>query len=272
MRHAAARAMGVRGRACADVRARIAPPEPKHAVAASVDPSSVPAYAREALDVLLKAGKQAFVVGGFVRDALRGVEAHDVDMTTDALWYQTRDIFSIPNAATMWSRPACATGPSPSLWAAARSRSRRFAPTVPTPTTVVPIPCALCATSKTTWHGGTSPSTPWPGALQRVSWIPLGAGQTLKITWCVRWATPTDASRRTPCGSCAAFDSRPSSSFAVEDETSASMHEHGADLAHVAIERIAVEYDGIVQGERVPLAPCAPMLTWQPTRCRPSSP
>ncbi len=53
----------------------------------------VPTYAREALEVLLDAGKQAFLVGGFVRDALRGVRPHDVDMTTDALWYQTRDIF-----------------------------------------------------------------------------------------------------------------------------------------------------------------------------------
>lgn len=65
---------------------------PKRGVA-SIDASSVPSYALFVLDVLEHAGKQAFVVGGFVRDALRGVQPHDVDVATDALWHQTRDLF-----------------------------------------------------------------------------------------------------------------------------------------------------------------------------------
>lgn len=73
---------------CAERATEELPPVPS-----GLDPTCVPAHAREALEVLMQAGKQAFLVGGFVRDALRGAAPHDVDMTTDALWYQTRDIF-----------------------------------------------------------------------------------------------------------------------------------------------------------------------------------
>lgn len=54
---------------------------------------AAPEYALEAMDVLRRAGKQAYLVGGFVRDVLLGRPPHDVDVATDSLWYVTRDIF-----------------------------------------------------------------------------------------------------------------------------------------------------------------------------------
>lgn len=50
---------------------------------------NVPAYAMRVVDALEAAGFEAWVVGGFVRDALRGIEGHDVDVTTSAPWQQT---------------------------------------------------------------------------------------------------------------------------------------------------------------------------------------
>lgn len=49
----------------------------------------LPAYALRVLEVLESAGYEAWVVGGWVRDTLRGVPGHDVDVTTSALWQQT---------------------------------------------------------------------------------------------------------------------------------------------------------------------------------------
>ena len=45
-----------------------------------------PAYALRVLEVLERAGHEAWIVGGWVRDALRGAPCHDVDVTTSALW------------------------------------------------------------------------------------------------------------------------------------------------------------------------------------------
>ena len=45
-----------------------------------------PAYALRVLEVLEHAGHEAWIVGGWVRDALRGAPCHDVDITTSALW------------------------------------------------------------------------------------------------------------------------------------------------------------------------------------------
>ena len=49
----------------------------------------VPAYALRVVDVLEDAGYEAWVVGGFVRDALLGGSGHDVDVTTSAPWQET---------------------------------------------------------------------------------------------------------------------------------------------------------------------------------------
>ena len=45
----------------------------------------LPASARRALEVLEREGRQAYVVGGFVRDAVLGRPCHDVDIAPDAL-------------------------------------------------------------------------------------------------------------------------------------------------------------------------------------------
>ena len=49
----------------------------------------LPAYARRVVDVLEAAGYEAWVVGGWVRDALLGRPGHDVDVTTSAPWQET---------------------------------------------------------------------------------------------------------------------------------------------------------------------------------------
>ena len=49
----------------------------------------VPAYALQVIDALEAAGFEAWVVGGWVRDALLGRPGHDVDVTTSAPWQQT---------------------------------------------------------------------------------------------------------------------------------------------------------------------------------------
>ena len=49
----------------------------------------LPAYARRVVDALEAAGYEAWVVGGWVRDALLGMPGHDVDVTTSAPWQKT---------------------------------------------------------------------------------------------------------------------------------------------------------------------------------------
>lgn len=52
--------------------------------------SCMPAYAGEVLNALESAGHEAWLVGGWVRDALRGHPAHDVDICTNASWQQSK--------------------------------------------------------------------------------------------------------------------------------------------------------------------------------------
>ena len=51
--------------------------------------AELPGYARVVVDALEGAGFEAWVVGGWVRDALLGRAGHDVDVTTSAPWQQT---------------------------------------------------------------------------------------------------------------------------------------------------------------------------------------
>lgn len=51
---------------------------------AQIDPKSVPPHALAVLRALERSGHEAWVVGGWVRDALRGAPAHDVDVCTSA--------------------------------------------------------------------------------------------------------------------------------------------------------------------------------------------
>lgn len=52
----------------------------------------LPRYAKHALAVLEGAGYEAWVVGGWIRDALLGSAAHDVDIATDAYWKQAAEV------------------------------------------------------------------------------------------------------------------------------------------------------------------------------------
>ena len=52
----------------------------------------VPTYAMRVVDALEEAGFEAWVVGGFVRDALLGGRGHDVDVTTSAPWQKTAEV------------------------------------------------------------------------------------------------------------------------------------------------------------------------------------
>lgn len=53
----------------------------------------LPAYVTVVMDTLEKAGHRGYVVGGSLRDLLRGVTPHDYDMTTDALPEEMLEIF-----------------------------------------------------------------------------------------------------------------------------------------------------------------------------------
>ena len=53
----------------------------------------IPQTAKKVLTVLEAAGHQAYLVGGCVRDLLRGAAADDVDITTSALPEETLALF-----------------------------------------------------------------------------------------------------------------------------------------------------------------------------------
>lgn len=54
--------------------------------------SELPAYAMAVVGTLEQAGFEAWVVGGWVRDALLGRPGHDVDVTTSAPWQTTAQV------------------------------------------------------------------------------------------------------------------------------------------------------------------------------------
>ena len=54
----------------------------------------IPAQINAAIAILSQAGHEAFLVGGCVRDALRGVKPHDFDMATSALPEEVGRLFS----------------------------------------------------------------------------------------------------------------------------------------------------------------------------------
>ena len=53
--------------------------------------ASLPRYARRVIEALERAGFEAWVVGGWVRDTLRGAEVHDLDVTTSAPWQRSAE-------------------------------------------------------------------------------------------------------------------------------------------------------------------------------------
>ena len=56
---------------------RTIPPEPCY---------QPPSFALDVLNVLEEHGFEAWIVGGWVRDALINLPSHDVDITTSARW------------------------------------------------------------------------------------------------------------------------------------------------------------------------------------------
>lgn len=61
----------------------------------------IPAWAAFVLDALEDAGYEAWCVGGFVRDALLGRPAADVDVATSARWTEVRDLFTARGCAVI---------------------------------------------------------------------------------------------------------------------------------------------------------------------------
>ena len=217
------------------------PPLPR-----SIAPSSVPAYALEALCVLIDAGKQAFVVGGFVRDTLRGAPAHDVDVTTDALWYQTRDIFiqrgyhvvetgAKHGTVTVFvcGRPVEITTfrTDGAYTDHRRPDSVRFVRNVEDDLARRDFTVNAMA-----WSPERGLVDPFGGRADLATGLVRAVGDparrfgedALRIMRGVRFASKLD--------------------FEVEEQTAQAIHACVADLAFVARERVAVEYDGIVCG------------------------
>lgn len=242
MKHAAVRARKVR----VDLRSFITVQQSRPTVAPTVNPSCVPPYAQEALGVLLDAGKQAFIVGGFVRDALRGAAPHDVDMTTDALWYQTRDIFiergyQVVETGARHGTVTVFVGGRPVEITTFRTDgtysdhrrpdSVRFVRNVEDDLARRDFTVNAMA-----WSPEVGLVDPFGGRADLEAGLIRAVGDperrfeedALRVLRGVRFASKLG--------------------FSVEEETGDAMHAHGADLAHVAIERIAHEYDGIVQG------------------------
>lgn len=60
----------------------------------------VPAFGMDVLQALEAAGFDAWFVGGYVRDALMGRTAHDVDIATDAHWQQVQHACAAAGFAT----------------------------------------------------------------------------------------------------------------------------------------------------------------------------
>ena len=54
----------------------------------------MPAPVKYAMKTLTRAGHQAYIVGGSVRDVLLGKEPHDYDITTSALPEEMLELFS----------------------------------------------------------------------------------------------------------------------------------------------------------------------------------
>lgn len=59
----------------------------------------LPRPALRVIHALEEAGHEAWVVGGWVRDALRGMQGHDVDITTSALWQETERVLAAAGMA-----------------------------------------------------------------------------------------------------------------------------------------------------------------------------
>ena len=141
------------------------------------------------------AGKQLYLVGGPVRDVIAGRPGGgepgpevDIDLTSDAtpdeveaLVVRSRRGRRGPRARGSGRSGSCAQG------AVSRSRRTGRRPTCPTPASPR---CVSATTSRPTFRGGTSPSTPWRSACRSSSSsIPSTASPTSRDR---RLRTPLD--------------------------------------------------------------------------------
>ncbi|MFR2559912.1 MAG: hypothetical protein ACLS8S_02545 [Oscillospiraceae bacterium] len=103
----------------------------------------VPQPVREMLALLRESGHTPYLVGGCVRDLLRGAEPDDYDMTSDARPEEVMTIFGADAHPTglMHGTVTLVRGGLP-------SSTRPSAATEPTATAVTPRACALQAASK----------------------------------------------------------------------------------------------------------------------------
>lgn len=211
-----------------------------------VDESQVPPYALEALRILSEAGRKAFVVGGFVRDCLRGEPAHDVDVATDAMWYQTRDIFMargcrvVDSGARHGTVTAFVSGRPVEVTTFRsdgaysdhrRPDSVRFVRDVEDDLARRDFTVNAMA-----WSPETGVVDPFGGRADLAAGLVRAVGDpaarfgedALRIMRAVRFSSQLG--------------------FAVEEATSEAVHALSRDLAYVARERVGAEYDGIVSG------------------------
>ena len=107
-------------------------------VTQAIDPALAPAYGLAVLDALEAAGHEAWFVGGWVRDALRGAPAHDVDVCTDAPWEESER--ALVSAGITVHETGTAHGTVTAVAGGSPSRSRLIALTVPTRTTAARTP------------------------------------------------------------------------------------------------------------------------------------
>lgn len=211
-----------------------------------IDRSRVPAYALEALSVLGDAGKQGFLVGGFVRDALRGAPAHDVDMTTDALWYQTRDIFMergyrvVETGAKHGTVTVFVDGRPIEITTfrteGAYSDHRRPDSVRYVRNVEEDLARRDFTVNAMAWSPATGLVDPFGGREDLAEGVVRAVGEArlrfeedaLRVMRGVRFAAKLG--------------------FGVEEETDRAIHGCVGELTHVARERIATEFDGIVRG------------------------
>ena len=203
----------------------------------------VPAYALRVVDVLEDAGYEAWVVGGFVRDALLGGSGHDVDVTTSAPWQET-------------ARALRAAGVEVHETGAQHGTVTAVVDGLPVETTtyrvegVVPSSCALRG----------RPRGPRPARLHRERDGLPSRARAFGHLWRPRTPRPRRHPRgggapptlrggraaRVACGALAVASALPSIRYAVEALVACA-----PELAGIAHERIGQEMDGIFASGRV---------------------
>ena len=197
------------------------------------------ARALEILNTLERAGHQAVLVGGCVRDALLGREPHDYDAAVSAppeeILAACRSKFKcIPTGLAHGTVTVVHNG-LPVEVTAFRKEGTYSTTGIPTGWSTPPV-------WRRTWPGVTSPSTPWPGT-GAASLTPSADRRTWPPGSSAAWGSRTAASRRTPCGCSGDLRlARPAGLPGLEGETAAAIRRDTPLLSYVAWERIQAEF------------------------------